>query len=239
MDSYNTARLCDFQICRKHGRVIDKIERFYTINNDPKGKKERITLSDVLARIATAWDIQSDNYDNIRKQYIKRRFDNHPRKIQWNILFRCIWSCGLLGFVMITFMKFVFFRLYPATDIIEGISNLIAFWVVAMLAFRWKFYLYFRSIKVGKKAWIHVVEFYDSPKRYFRNIGSDRANRTNNFENDDMYLHALLDGKKIHLPVEYGLYKNICDLKEIPVFVHRDKIFIDEYSVNVERLRWR
>ena len=49
MDSYNTARLCDFQICRRHGRVIDKIERFYRIDNDLKGKKERITLSDVLS----------------------------------------------------------------------------------------------------------------------------------------------------------------------------------------------
>ena len=157
MDSYITARLCDFQICRRHGRVIDKIERFYRIDNDLKGKKERITLSDVLSRIATAWDIQSDNYDDIRTQYIKGRFDNHPRKIQWNILFRCIWSCGLLGFVMITFMKFVFFRLDPATDIIEVVSNLIAFWVVAMLAFRWKFYWYFRSIKYRSFALITII----------------------------------------------------------------------------------
>ena len=238
MDRNRIARLSNFKIKRQLGRIINGIERFYRITPSDEPNKE-YSLEEVMELIAVQNGLPAKDCENTRYFYIENRIKEHPRKPQGSMILKALYSCGLLGLIAAVFVKFVYFRLYPASLSVELSVCGGTILAVGIAAYIWKFYGLFSAIKKGEFGWVEVVEFYSGQKRYYKNIGSDRANRTNNFENDDMYLHCLCDGKDIHLPVEYGLYKQVCDLKRIPVFKTKNKVYIDEYSVNIEKLQWR
>ena len=75
--------------------------------------------------------------------------------------------------------------------------------------------------------------------QYWKNKGSSRAKRFSESNERYMYLHAKLNDREIDLIIEDRIYKHICDLKRIPVYVYKNRIYIDENAVDISKIVWR
>ena len=243
------AKLSDFKIRRENSRVINDIERKYNVwIVDETGKKRKekgeYSLQQVLAmrqkqEFTNEFDRDWQEIDCLRVEYMKERCEEKHKKINSKTITKFLFSSIMLAIVALAFLRFVVFSTVDIGVVLELTSYIVCPVIVVSIVYFLKYHKEIQAMKNGDNDWITVVEFYDNPKQYYRNIGSSRAVRTNNIENDYMYLHADYIGKTIHLIVSDELYKMICDLKKIPVKVYNNKLFINEFAVDVNNIKWR
>lgn len=238
----------DFKKRDKSGRIIRTIERWYKIKDfaSEKNGNEHYSLNQILDLYAKTTGIEGratiddgkSIHEQYREEYMLSRIDS--RRIPLKLLAQMIWYSFGIFIGVIAFLKFFTFEIYSSVDVKYRIPIYIVSLIIGIgTLYFWKYHPQIMTTLFGENKWIDVLEFYDNPKRYYRSIGSGRANRFNNIENYEVYLSAVLNEKNINLIIEQRVYRNICDLKRIPVRVYKNKVYVNEFAVNIQSIEWR
>lgn len=243
-----TAKCVDFKQKMSSGRIIKDIERRYTLkkNQDATSKKEQYTLNQILSIYAGDCGCEEtvlvendsqDVYERYREHYINSRIST--RKIPLGMILQMIvYTFAIIAWIFV-FLKFFTFEIFDSVDVKYRIPIYIVSLLLGLSAlYFWKYHPQIMATLFGDDHWIDVIEFYDNPKRYYRRIGSKRANRLTEVENQEVYLIASLNGRKMDLVIEKRIYRNVCDLKRIPVRIYKDKVFVNEIAVNISTIKW-
>ncbi len=243
------AKQVDFKLHRKNSRVIKSIDRYYKVETpDDNGiEKRKYSLDEVLEMyIANSQhtELKTDEYvdferkEHLRNILIEKRHEKRSYPIAK--LIQAVVYCVAIILATIAFAKFVLFEYIKAISSDYYIPIYIALSLISVVfLYAFKISPYLHAVKCGEKQWLNVLYFYDSERQYLKNKGSGRAKRFSESDERYMYLHAKLNDREMDVIVEDKIYKHICDLKRIPVYTYKNRVYIDENAVDISRIVWR
>lgn len=248
-ESLCIAKQVDFKLHRKNSRVIESIDRYYKVENpDDNGiEKRKYSLDEVLEMYVANSQYTESNTDEYvdfeRKEHLRNILIEQRRgKRTYPIakLIQAVVYCVAAVLATLAFTKFILFEYIKTISGDYYIPIYIALSLISIVfLYAFKISPYLHAVKHGEKQWLNVLYFYDSERQYWKNKGSSRAKRFSESNERYMYLHAKLNDREIDLIIEDRIYKHICDLKRIPVYVYKNRIYIDENAVDISKIVWR